>query len=108
MKGKMLDLGQFSAIDWDDEADDEGNLAHCLRHGVDERTVDDVLSQDPVQIDIPLQTAEIVICGPARSGMMWTLLFAVSYKRQDWLRPVTGWEAKPPEIRLWKIARGRA
>jgi hypothetical protein len=107
MAGKDLDLSDFSAIDWDEEDDVDGNLAHCLRHGVDERIVDDVLAIEPVQIDIPLETAEFVICGPDRRERLWTLLFAVSYKRGDWLRPVTGWIAKPSEERQWKLGRGR-
>ena len=97
-----MNLWDFEAVDWDDEEDEEGNLAHCLEHGVDERVVDDVLREDPVEIEMNLQTAEFAICGPDRGGTMWTLLLDRSFKRGDWLRPVTGWRAEPDEIREWE------
>lgn len=70
----MFDPYEWEAIDWDDPDDEAGNLVHCLRHGVDEMVVDEVLRQRPVS----------------------------SFKRGDWLRPMTGWEAKPNEIRQWE------
>jgi hypothetical protein len=98
-------LWEFEAIDWDDEEDEDGNLAHCLRRGIDEAIVDAVLREDPVEVKMSLQTAEIAIVGPDRGGTKWTLLFDRSYKRGDWLRPVTGWPAEPEEVREWE--RGR-
>lgn len=102
-----MNLWDFEAIDWDDEEDEEGNLAHCLRHGVDERVVDDVLREAPVEVKVNTKTAEIVVVGPDRGGTYWTLFFDWSFKREDWLRPITGREAKPDEIREWRRARGR-
>jgi hypothetical protein len=32
----VVDLSGFEAVDWDDEEDEDGNLAHCLRHGINE------------------------------------------------------------------------
>jgi hypothetical protein len=92
----------MEAIDWDDLDDEDSNLAHCLDHGVDEVVVDEVLQQHPVEIK--LKTAsEFVIAGPnAARDTPWTLLFNTSYKRGDWLRPVTGWESKTAEIRQWE------
>jgi predicted transcriptional regulator len=101
-----LNLWDFEAIDWDDEEDPDGNLVHCLRRGIDEVVVDEVLSESPVEIKMRLASAEIAIVGPDRGGTMWTLLFDWSFKRGDWLRPVTGWQAEPEEVNEWRRARG--
>ena len=101
-----MNLHEFESIDWDEEEDEDGNLAHCLRHGVNERVVEEVLSGQPVQIRMKLQTATFVVVGPDRSGRMWTILFDRSYKRGDWLRPVTGWESTPREAQEWTRTRG--
>jgi hypothetical protein len=101
-----MDLSKYEAIDWDDEEDEDGNLAHCRRLGFAEQVVYEVLSEEPVEIKLPLETAEGAFVGPnSARNEMWTLLFDTSYKRGDWLRPVTGWEAKPAEIREWEQAR---
>ena len=42
----MSDHYAFETIEWDDEEDPDGNLAHCLRHGVDEQVVAEVLRVD--------------------------------------------------------------
>lgn len=68
-----LNLWDFEAIDWDDEEDEDGNLAHCLVHGVDERVVDQVLSEEPVNVTMELRTAEIAVVGPDHGGTFWTL-----------------------------------
>jgi hypothetical protein len=98
----VFDLYDFEAIDWDDEEAEGSNLAHCLEHGVDERVVAEVLRREPREIKIPLETAEYAIVGPDDHAVYWTLLFDKSYKRGDWLRPVTGWPAKASEVRAWK------
>jgi len=47
-------------------------------------------------IEIPVDTAEFAVVGPnAKGNFMWTLLFDTSWKRGDWLRPVTGWDSRP-------------
>lgn len=101
-----MNLWDFEAIDWDDEEDENGNLAHCLEHGVDERVVADVLTGAPVRVRMKLQTAEFAIVGPDRSRTMWTILFDTSFKRGDWLRPITGWKSDLQEIQEWKRTRG--
>lgn len=103
-----MDLSGFEAVDWDDEEDDDGNLAHCLRHGIDELVVDEVLAEAPAEIKMKVETAEFVLIGPDRGGKMWTILFDRSYKRGDWLRPITGWPSEPREVKAWKRARGAA
>ena len=65
---RRLNLWDFEAIDWDDEQDQRGNLAHCLAHGVDERVVDQVLRGWPVEIVMEVKTAEIAIIGPDLGG----------------------------------------
>lgn len=101
-----MDLSSFEAVDWDDEEDDDGNLAHCLRHGIDEQVVDEVLSEAPAEISMKLDTADFVLVGPDKGGRMWTILFDRSFKRGDWLRPITGWPSAPGEVTAWKRARG--
>jgi len=101
----VLDLYAWEAIDWDDPDDEDGNLVHCLAHGVDEDVVDGILASHPVEVKMNLISAEFAVVGPERSwSAMWTILFATSYKRGDWLRPVTGWQAKPGEIAQWEAA----
>jgi hypothetical protein len=100
-----MNLWDFEAIDWDDDEDEDGNLAHCRENGVNERVVDEVLREEPVEIRMKLQTAEFAIVGPDKGGGFWTILFDWSFKRGDWLRPITGWSAEPEEIKEWE--RGR-
>jgi hypothetical protein len=103
----FVNLWDFEAIDWDPEDDDDGNLAHCMAHGVDERVVGEVLSNEPVEVTMRLWTCGIAVVGPDSGGTMWTVLFDWSWKRGDWLRPVTGWQAGPEEVEEWKRGRGR-
>jgi hypothetical protein len=99
-KSRPLNLEDYDAIDWDPENDPTGNHVHCAEHGIDERVVDEVLDGDWVSIEIPVDTAEFAIVGPnAKGSFMWTLLFDKSWKRGDWLRPVTGWDSRPKDIR---------
>lgn len=106
MSEPLVPLLGFEAIDWDEEDDPDGNLAHCLRHGVDECTVDEILGGSPVQIKMKLQSAEYSIVGPDRTGRFWTILFDTSFKRGDWLRPITGWRSTPRQIKEWRRAKG--
>lgn len=102
-KSRPLKLDDFDAIDWDPEDDPTGNHAHCAKHGIDERVVDEVLSGDWVDVEIPVDTTEFAIVGPnAKENFMWTLLFDTSWKRGDWLRPATGWDARPKDIGEWE------
>ena len=81
-----MNLTDFHGIDWDDEEDEDGNLAHCLR--VDhlgpnpERVVHEVLSEEPVEIKYPVRTADIAVVGPDRSRtVLWVVLLSVSSER---------------------------
>jgi hypothetical protein len=78
------------------------------RLGIPDQVVYEVLSEEPVEIKLPVETAEGAFVGPNRArNQLWTLLFDTSYKRGDWLRPVTGWKAKPAEIREWEQATSK-
>ncbi len=101
-----MDLSDFEAVDWDDEEDEDGNLAHCLRHGIDEQVVDEVLNGAPAEVRMKLDAADFALVGPDKGGKMWTILFDRSFKRGDWLRPITGWSSAPREITAWNRARG--
>jgi hypothetical protein len=75
--------------------------------GISEQIVYEVLAEEPVQITLSVRTAEAAFVGPTCArNQLWTLLFDGSYKRGDWLRPVTGWKAKAAEIREWERATG--
>lgn len=91
----MFDPYSFEAIEWDDAEDPNGNLAHCLRHGVDEQVVAEVLRVHPVEVSTRLETAEFAIVGPDEHRQrLWTLLFDTSNRRDYWFRSITGWQSK--------------
>jgi hypothetical protein len=73
--------------------------------GVDEAVVDQVLREEPVEVKMKLATADFAIVGPDFGGTKWTMLFDWSFKRGDWLRPITGWVAEPEEIAEWERVR---
>ncbi len=103
----MFEPSRFDDIEWDDQDDDDGNLAHCLRHGVNEAVVAGVLWQQPVEITLASTMADFVIVGPDRYwSRIWTLLFIVSPYRGDRLRPVTGWPATKAQTEAWERASG--
>jgi hypothetical protein len=62
-----VDLSKFEWIDWDPEDDEQGNTAHCRRLGIPEQVVYEVLSEEPVEIKLPVETAEGAFVGPNRS-----------------------------------------
>ncbi len=107
-KSRPLNLNDFEDfLDWDPEEWERGNRAHCLEHGIDEQVVEEVLDNEWVNIEMTVDTAEFAIVGPnAAWNFMWTLLFATSRRRGDVLRPVTGWDSKPREIREWERLTG--
>lgn len=105
-------LSDYEGIEWDDDEDEDGNLAHCRRADRlgpnPERVVDEVLSEEPVRVKFRTVTADLVVVGPDRSrSKLWLIVFAESTRRGDWLRPITGWKAETAEIRQWEKQRGR-
>lgn len=66
----------------------------------------EVLGGRPVEVRMKLKTAEYAIVGSDRAGVVWIILFDVSFKRGDWLRPITGWRAGKAEIAEWRRAIG--
>lgn len=107
-----LDLSRIHGIDWDPDDDEDGNLNHCRRANHlgpnPERIVDELLRERPIQIKFQVQTAEYALVGPDGSwSTLWLVLFDVSPRRGDWLRPVTGWEAEGAERRAWEQRCGR-
>jgi hypothetical protein len=107
-RSRPLNLYDFVDIDWDSEDDPDGNVQHCARNGVNDGVVTEVLNGEWVNVEMPVYTAEFAIVGPnAKRNFMWTLLFDTSWKRGDWLRPVTGWDARPKDIRAWESVTGK-
>lgn len=100
---RPLNLYDFTGIDWDSEDAPDSNVAHCAKHGVNGRVVGEVLSGRWVDVEMLVDTAEFAIVGPnAKRSEMWTLLFDTSWKDNNLLRPVTGWRARPKDIREWE------
>lgn len=103
-----FDSHAWEEVDWDHPDDEDGNYAHCIRHGVTETVVDDVLRERPVEIKLSPMWSEFAIAGPDRGwSTLWTVLFDTSPKRGDWLRPVTGWWAKSAEVSQWEAITSR-
>ena len=107
-KSRPLDLDGFDAIDWDSVEAEGSNLAKCMSRGIDQGVVWEVLAGDWVAVRMPVNTAEFVDVGPDEErSRMWTLLFATSPQRGDWLRPVTGWPSDNDEISEWQNQTGQ-
>jgi len=105
-----LDLSRYEDIEWDPEEDPNGNLAHCMRANhlgpEPEQIVYEVLSREPVEFEMPLKTAKYAIVGPEESSAtLWVVLLDVSSRRDDWLRPITGWRARPAQEAAWHQRR---
>lgn len=105
-----LDLSRYHGIEWDPEEDLDGNLVHCMQADHlgpnPERVVAEVLSEEPVEVTMRVQSAEFALVGPDRSrSVLWVVLFSTSRKRGDFLRPVTGWRAEAAERHEWHQAR---
>lgn len=112
----MLNLYNYEVIDWDDpdlDPDPEtNNLLHCQQAdhlgAQAEMIVYDGLYEGPwAEVGYARQTAQYSVVALALSSM-WLLLFNDSYKRPDWLRPVSGWPAERAEIRAWEQATGES
>ncbi len=100
---RPLNLEDFDLIDWDPVEAERSNLAKCMRRGIDQGVVWEVLGGDWVSVIRPVGTAEFVVVGPNEErNKMWTILFATSSVRGDWLRPVTGWPSDDDEIAEWE------
>jgi hypothetical protein len=67
-----------------------------------------VLTDDWIDVEIVVKRAEFAIVGPYRRwNRMLTLLFDMSGPQGNWLRPVTGWESKPKELKEWERVTGQ-
>jgi hypothetical protein len=107
-KSRPLNLDDFDTIDWDPIEAENGNLAKCMKRGIDRDVVWEVLAGDWVDVEMPVETAEFVVVGPNEErNRMWTLVFATSSERGDWLRPVTGWPSDNDEIAEWENQTGQ-
>jgi hypothetical protein len=84
---RPLNLDDFDNIfDWDPAEAENGDLAKCMRRGIDQFVVAEVLEGEWVSVIRPVETAEYVIVGPNEErNQRWTLLFATSPVRGDWL-----------------------
>jgi hypothetical protein len=107
-KSRPLNLDDFDTIDWDPIEAENGNLAKCMKRGIDRDVVWEVLAGDWVDVEMPVETVEFVVVGPNEErNRMWTLVFATSSERGDWLRPVTGWPSDNDEIAEWENQTGQ-
>jgi hypothetical protein len=106
----MLDLSRYEGIDWDPEEDPDGNFQHCARPDHlgpnPPQVVGDVLRIEPVEYMKLRRRSDFSVVGPDRTGAnMWVVLLNVSYKRGDYLRPVTGWPATARAKQAWLTGR---
>ena len=67
-RSKPLNLEEFDRIDWDDVEAEKSNLVKCMRRGIDQFVVAEVLETDWVSVIRPVETAEFVIVGPKKSA----------------------------------------
>lgn len=110
----VLNIHRYEVIDWDDpEIDPDpktNNLLHCQQADhlgpQAELIVYELFRGYWAEVKFRVQTAEYSVVGVALSNI-WLVLFDESYKRGDWLRPVTGWPAERAEIREWEQATGQ-
>lgn len=107
-----VDIARFETIEWDDDEDPDGNFAHCSTPDHltwdARRIVAEVVSEEPVQIHFPMKSAGYAFVGPCRArNRLWVVLFVDSERRDDWIRPVTGWPAELGEQREWERQRGK-
>jgi hypothetical protein len=107
-KSRPLSLDDFDLVDWDPLEAEGSNLAKCMRRGVDQFVVSEVFEGEWVNVVRLVDTADFVVVGPNEErNRMWTLLFAVSTQRGDWLRPVTGWPSDSEDIAEWERQTGK-
>lgn len=102
-----LDLSRFEELEWDPEDQEDGNWQHCARPGHlgprPERVVHEVLSEEPVDFKMELQTAQFSIVGPdVSTSSLYVILLDVSDRRGDFLRPITGWPATSRAREAWE------
>jgi hypothetical protein len=64
----VFNVYEWDAIDWDDPDDNDGNYAHCKRHGVTETVVSDVLREQPVEITLSPTWSTSRSPGPTTAG----------------------------------------
>jgi hypothetical protein len=109
----VLDIHRYEIIDWDDpEIDPEpetNNLLHCQQAdhlgAQAELIVYELFRGIWAEVGFKTLTTQYAVVGVAISNI-WLVLFEDSYKRGDWLRPVTGWPAERAEIHEWEQATG--
>jgi hypothetical protein len=111
---EMLDIYRYETIDWDDpdvDPDPEtNNLLHCQQAdhlgAQAELIVFEMFYNYWAEVQFKTTVAQYTVVGMALSSI-WLLLLCDSYKRPDWLRPITGWPAERGEIRAWEQATGQ-
>jgi hypothetical protein len=109
----VLDVYRYEIIDWDDPESDPdprtNNLLHCQQTdhlgAQAELIVYEFFCGLWAEVSYKTVTAQYCAVGVALSSL-WLVLFEDSYKRGDWLRPVTGWPAEQAEVNEWQQATG--
>lgn len=96
-------------FDWDDEDDEDGNVAHILRHDVRLQEVEQVLRWDPMWIpekkhDPQAAENEWMILGTTKSGRILRVHGCIyeDPPRKGWWRTFTAFEAPAANRRQYE------
>lgn len=80
------------------EFDDE-NSEHLARHGVTRREVRQLLANQHVSVRNPRRADRRRLIGRTDGGRVLTVVMEPTQDPGTW-RPVAGWDAEPPELKL--------
>jgi len=88
---------RISDFEWD-----EGNVPHLeLGHGIEAEEVEEVFANKP--LFRRTKKGHYAAFGPTSSGRYLTVIFEL--KEKGVVRPITGWDMKPAEIKYYKKKR---
>jgi uncharacterized DUF497 family protein len=85
----------FLFILWDLDDDPDGNVQHCLQHGVTKEEADEVL-QNPTDMGVSRQSGRPVAFGDTKTGRYLMVVYTII--DADTARPVTAFDV-PRRIR---------
>ena len=79
----------YRAILWDLDDDPDGNVWHCVEHGVTKEEVEEVL-QKPCDVDISRSSGRPVMFGDTTTGRR--LMVVYETVERDTVYPITAYE----------------
>ncbi len=79
----------YRAILWDMDDDPDGNVQHCLEHGITKEEVDEVL-QHPTDADVSRSSGRPVVFGDTDAGRHLMVVYETI--DEDTVYPITAYE----------------